>query len=224
MSKQADRARRRIDEFLAGQSNPTKAVETNVFCCDAVRFCEEQSGKVQYDRILALDCAYHFVTRRRFLAAASKLLRDGGTIALQDLVASHPYPEKSAKDFLLLSSALPRPTCSSPSLSNAFKHAITLNLAGVPKPNMISVDEYCEDIEALGLHCLRFEDVSHVVFPGFSTFLRQIGRGGEMAWRGGGLAQWYGLRSFGEVVEKWSRGGNDGMVRSVTVILSNRSK
>lgn len=218
MPYHAERARVRVRDALS-ELGTAGNMEVNVFCQDAIQFCQEQQGKTTYDRILALDCVYHFVTRQEFLTKAKMVLKSDGTIALQDLIAAHPYPVTD-QPFFTSSPSLPRPDIVTPSFGNTIKHLITLRLAGVPRTNMVSASRYYEDMQSLGLKCICFEDVSHAVFPGFSRFLQQIGKGSERAWRGGTFVQWYGLRSFGEVVEKWSRGGDNGMVRSVTVVLT----
>ena len=43
-------------------------------------------GDGEFDRILAVECAFHFDTRRQFLAEAARVLRSGGTLALTDLI------------------------------------------------------------------------------------------------------------------------------------------
>jgi SAM-dependent methyltransferase len=39
-----------------------------------------------FDRVLAIECIFHFASRRRFLAEAARVLRAGGKLALSDLV------------------------------------------------------------------------------------------------------------------------------------------
>ena len=41
-----------------------------------------------FDRVLAIECIFHFASRRRFLAEAARALRPGGRLVLSDLVAS----------------------------------------------------------------------------------------------------------------------------------------
>ncbi|WFD20507.1 T-complex protein 1 subunit delta [Malassezia caprae] len=60
-------------------------------------------------------------------------------------------------------------------------------------------------------------DISHDVFPGFSTFLQGLGID-DQVWRGGGYTQWAALRAFGRVVQTWAQGGDAGMIRCVLVV------
>lgn len=41
-----------------------------------------------FDRVLAIECAFHFSSRARFMAEAARVLRPGGRLVLTDLVAS----------------------------------------------------------------------------------------------------------------------------------------
>lgn len=48
----------------------------------------EQVGEQRFDRVLTLDCAYHFPDRAHFLRQAAAVLRPGGRVALADAVLS----------------------------------------------------------------------------------------------------------------------------------------
>lgn len=211
-------ARQRIDE----EAGETK---TKIDCDDAVAFVRRLSAleatRPRFDRIFALDCAYHFDTRQRFLTASRRLLADAGRLALVDLVAAYPYP-RSSKDKDLYSftasPSLPAPA-SSPSLLTYLRHHLTLRMAGVPAQNIVDVSTYASQLRQAGYTGdVRIVDISHVVFPGFSEFLSGLGTGEERAWRGGGPLQLWGLRQFGDVVKRWSQGGDGSTIRCVLVV------
>lgn len=201
-----------------------RRADVTVYCEDAVRHVErqaaKQNGQQKYDYIFALDCAYHFRTRRRFLVACSALLKPGGTLALADLIAAHPYPGSlpaAQPDPRFTPSPIPAPRQEHASRLDAVKHAFVLRMADVPAQNILPAHVYLDHLDQAGLHLAAMHDISHAVFPAFARFLRQLGKGEEAAWRGGGTVQWMALRAFGNTVHGWAQGGDHGMVRSVLV-------
>ncbi|KAJ8496110.1 hypothetical protein ONZ45_g12580 [Pleurotus djamor] len=105
-----------------------------------------------FDTILALDCAYHFDTRRTFLTQCRHKLAHGGRVALADICFSPP-------------SLTPR-------------NRIAINLLRLmPKRNIISTSGYVEMMEEIGYVDITFEDISEDVFPAFTAFLSSRGSG-----------------------------------------------
>ena len=139
-------------------------------------------------------------------------------MALLDLVAAHPYPRSQSSGFFNPSPTLPAPTGQTAPLAARVKHRITTLMTGVPIGNLVSIHQYHATLRQAGYDGITISDSSHLVFPGFARFLQRLGRGEEAAWRGGGLLQTPALRSFGAVVQGWSKGGEEGMVRSVVVV------
>lgn len=214
----ASRARLRLKR----QENEAKISlpSWQVFQEDAVKFLKQRQ-EPKYNVIFALDCAYHFQTRKEFLGLCQKSLLPGGKIALIDLAASHPYPSTEAAYFTP-SPSIPAPDLPRVPLSARIKHNMTTILAGVPLGNLVSIDQYHDDLISSGFDNITMTDTSHLVFPGFARFLKGFGKGEEAAWRGGGLLQQTALRFFGSIVESWSKGSNRGMVRSVLVVASKK--
>ncbi|KAJ7783854.1 S-adenosyl-L-methionine-dependent methyltransferase [Mycena maculata] len=109
----------------------------------------------QFDTILALDCAYHFQTRRAFLQQAHNQLRPGGSVALADI-------------------------CFAPgALQTSWTRWVTAVLRLMPRENMVSTDEYLAEMRRIGYTDVRLEDISADVFPGFLKFLGTRG----MLWK-----------------------------------------
>ncbi|KAG7450462.1 uncharacterized protein BT62DRAFT_513521 [Guyanagaster necrorhizus] len=107
-----------------------------------------------YDTILALDCAYHFHTRREFLRQSLSHLAPGGRIALADICFPTTRKTMSLRTRVLLE---------------------ILNM--IPKENIVSLEEYEADMRNMGYVDVKLEDISDEVFPGFVRFLKRRGWG-----------------------------------------------
>jgi len=118
-----------------------------------------------FDTILALDCAYHFNTRRRFLEQSYNKLSVGGSIALADICFSSVVHDDRIR-------SLTRWT-----------------LRGLmPSHNMVSAEEYIAQMRQIGFKEVVLEDVSSDVFPGFIQFLKGMGGGWRIfSW----VISWY---------------------------------
>ncbi|EIN13682.1 S-adenosyl-L-methionine-dependent methyltransferase [Punctularia strigosozonata HHB-11173 SS5] len=111
------------------------------------------SASPSFDVILALDCAYHFRTRREFLQQSFEHLAPGGRVALADICFT---PE---------------------SLGGRRVRLFTRLLGMMPRQNVISTQEYVQALKEMGYGDVCMEDVSEKVFPGFTRFLRCRGGG-----------------------------------------------
>lgn len=79
-----DTASLRIARGLHGSPKPprrTRLPAQHFACADALQL---PLADASVDRILALECAFHFMDRRRFLAECFRVLRPGGRIAVID--------------------------------------------------------------------------------------------------------------------------------------------
>lgn len=244
----AQRAKKRVEDAQRLAKGKVQEMEVEVHCDDAVIHVEKLAKRVEekqntttkgrlqsldgtedlekYDFIFALDCAYHFQTRQRFINACHSLLKPGGTLALVDLIATHPYPLSSQNSYnktaiearFISSPTIKPPKVLQPSLLDSIKHSFVLRMAKVPSVNLISANTYLAQLDQAKYDEARIQDISHAMFPNFARYLKRLGRGEEQAWRGGGGIQLAALRSFGHVVEGWAQGGDHGMVRSVIVV------
>jgi SAM-dependent methyltransferase len=150
---------RSLARVLKLQTDNPKANETKVelFGTDAVyKPAAPQSSAhplnpdshYVFDTILALDCAYHFRTRRLFLEQSLAKLSPGGTIALADIcVASSGFGTK----------------------------ILTKVLKMMPEENVISEENHVRQMKEIGYVDVQSEDVTEYVVPGFVEFLKTRG-------------------------------------------------
>eukprot|EP01102_Stenamoeba_stenopodia_P014026 TRINITY_DN4622_c0_g1_i2.p1 TRINITY_DN4622_c0_g1~~TRINITY_DN4622_c0_g1_i2.p1 ORF type:complete len:381 (+),score=60.65 TRINITY_DN4622_c0_g1_i2:201-1343(+) len=112
-----------------------------------------ETGVVQlFDRVLCLDCAYHFKTRRQFLQQAHKSLKSGGRIALSDLTLGAGYDRYNGilKPFVL---------------------PVLAKLTGVPMENLVRLREYEASFIESGFRNVRVETIEEFVFPKLAAFI-----------------------------------------------------
>lgn len=148
LASHTSRSEIRVAKFQ-GSTHPT---QVKLYTGDAVYRGEKghplQEGS-EYDVITALDCAYHFSTRLKFLQQSyNSLSSSGGRIGLADITFSP---------------------------SSVFS-SYFLSLV-VPKDNVISTQEYLSQLSDIGFKDVEVEDISNDVFPAFIEFLCNRGIG-----------------------------------------------
>jgi SAM-dependent methyltransferase len=130
-----------------------------------------------YDRVLALDCAYHFAPRCAFFARALRSLHPGGLLALTDIVMADG--------------------------TSSAQHAGLAKLCRIPLENLLTQQAYGQALQDLGFRSIRFECLDEEVLNGFARFaLRLLLRRGIAALSAGGIkilltaliAAWLGRR------------------------------
>ncbi len=114
-----------------------------------------------FERILALDSAYHFDTRERFIHEATRLLKPGGKLGLIDIV----------------------PTKRALSGPRRLITPLLAKLMQVPRANLYSADKY-QAILARAPHSdFTVEDLSESIFPGFAQHIHRHPSASGKAWR-----------------------------------------
>ena len=115
-----------------------------------------------FDRVLALDCAYHFAPRSAFFKQASHALKEGGMLALTDIVLADG--------------------------EQASQHKHLANVCNIPKGNLLTQQSYESSLVEWGFTNIRFTRLDHSVLYGFSQFaLRHLCRHASAAFNASGL-------------------------------------
>jgi SAM-dependent methyltransferase len=130
------------------------------------------------DRILVLDCVYHFPSRQRFLDECARILRPDGKLAMTDLIQGDRV--------------------------TAFQHflmRIIFLLTDVPFSNFMKKKDYLQSFAKAGFTGVSIEDISEDVFPGLSLFMhRHRGEMGQFGIDG----RWTGFLLFARILRWWS--------------------
>lgn len=109
-----------------------------------------------FDKVLALECAFHFDTRDEFMREAFRVLKPGGTFTLADML---PSPGKK------------------PRIANAFGR----NYGHIPKANYYDREEYSRRLAAAGYDEIAVDSIREDVFPAMAEYTRQRVSGKKMA-------------------------------------------
>lgn len=106
-----------------------------------------------FDKVTALESAFHFNTREKFFAEAYRVLRPGGRIATADGVTT---PERSKMTFV---------------------NKLVLKMFSAPLENMYDKEEYCRKLEHHGFVNARYRSIRNYVCAG-ATKYREIRKKG----------------------------------------------
>lgn len=101
--------------------------------------------------ILALDCAYHFSSRQKFFRDSYHLLQEklNGRIGLTDIVLARNHLSRGKR--LLLN--------------------VMLRLSRIPQHNIVSLEEYKNQLQQAGFSLCDSQDISEYVFEPFGNWL-----------------------------------------------------
>ncbi|XP_006454390.1 hypothetical protein AGABI2DRAFT_114140 [Agaricus bisporus var. bisporus H97] len=151
---QYQRSKERVSRVRSSNDEAAK-VSVDLYCGDAI--CRDTAppthplhvqNTARFDVVFALDCAYHFATRKEFLAQAYQKLAPGGRIVLGDICFAKEFPSRVI----------------------AF---IATKI--MPKENIVSPQEYIQLLEKLGYTEVELEDITSDSFVGLCKFLSTRG-------------------------------------------------
>jgi microcystin synthetase protein McyJ len=104
--------------------------------------------EASFDRVLGLECAFHFDTRDRFMREAYRVLKPGGTIALADMLPSPGQRRGIVTRF-----------------GRKYSH--------IPEDNHYDRDEYARRLGAAGYVDVLVESIREHVYPGMANYIRE---------------------------------------------------
>lgn len=126
-----------------------------------------------FDKVLALDCAYHFPQRMRVHQRIFQALKPGGIYACTDLLLDQQRPATSALAV----------------------HAIC-RISGIPHRNLQVQQNYRTRLHASGFQDIRFHDISDEVMLGFARWWARFRRTEQASKLPGAFRRKLGLTAF----------------------------
>jgi cyclopropane fatty-acyl-phospholipid synthase-like methyltransferase len=115
-------------------------------CCDPLVW---ESVPKSLDRIIALDCLYHFKNKPAYFKLCNQHLADHGILAVSDLILVKPIHNPVYKWIL----------------------KIICKLSHIPFQNLMTLSDYQQLLTQQGLVLSQAEDISHCVFLPFGQWL-----------------------------------------------------
>jgi SAM-dependent methyltransferase len=126
--------------------------------------CRLPFASEAFDRVLAVECIFHFPSRRQFFAEARRVLRRGGKLALSDFV--------------------PAAATSEPPDPQKVEFARRVAEKFGPMTAFPTLDEYRQLARETGFEVTVVDDVTPGLVPSFKVVRKLLERAGreEMAW------------------------------------------
>jgi microcystin synthetase protein McyJ len=112
-------------------------------------------GANQFDKVVALECAFHFRTRDDFFKQAFRVLKPGGKLAATDLL-------------------------SLPGYRSSFTHRLLRKYGANPEANVYDLETCKKKLESLGYVNIEGESISQHVYPGIDQYARLRRAGAKM--------------------------------------------
>ncbi|MBV9174717.1 MAG: class I SAM-dependent methyltransferase [Chloroflexi bacterium] len=109
-----------------------------------------------FDKVLALECAFHFETRATFFSEAMRVLRPGGTLVTCDLIAAGPRRTDVKRRLI---------------------DRVHCRLWRIPRANMYDRHEYAHALTRAGYANVRVESIAADVFEPYLRFCEFFARG-----------------------------------------------
>lgn len=121
---------------IVAQEGLSEKIDLEVGDATDLNFTEKS-----FDKVVALDCAYHFDTREDFFKESHKVLKDNGTLVISDYL-----PLKTTKIGMIRRRIL-RKVC-------------------IPKENMYDIEMYEQKLKECGFEVVKKEEIGRYIFQG----------------------------------------------------------
>jgi ubiquinone/menaquinone biosynthesis C-methylase UbiE len=105
------------------------------------------------DKVVGVECAFHFDTREDFFREAFRVLRPGGRLVLADVIRSHPDPRPFRRRV------------------QDFNWKFFMQKYAVPAANSDTCESYATKLAAAGFAGVTVEPISEHVYPGLHHYM-----------------------------------------------------
>jgi ubiquinone/menaquinone biosynthesis C-methylase UbiE len=106
------------------------------------------------DRVIALECAFHFRTRERFFAEAFRVLRPGGVLVAADILPMAPAPGWRAR------------------LAQRWSWGLVANRFAIPLENVYTRSGYIERLTQAGFSAIAVNSIRDRVYGPLHRYLQ----------------------------------------------------
>lgn len=106
-----------------------------------------------FDKVVGVECAFHFDTREAFFHEAHRVLKPGGRLALADVIMADPDPRGFHRRV------------------QRFNWNFFMKKYAVPEANADTKATYADKLRAAGFANVSVRSIRHEVYPGLHAFM-----------------------------------------------------